>query len=428
MPWTVKDARQKNPRIRSDGEARMWVRVANRALRAELKGNPREEAEERSIEAANGALKEMRRKGGAGKFARDLGDVLLQWMLKPTKPASHTKPLILYAPGTTSFVSLDSKPIRLGGTPIHRYRKEVIRIGDYVHPDTGQKFSVTPKTLAHWAATFARMRENGVGVTVPLKHENEDNPEKTLGNVDELLVDGDALVGIFSLIGDDAPRIAESNDVSLFVPPEFTDARGNVYKHPIRHIAITPVPVIPGLKKWESLAAAYTLTQEPSTMAFDWKKLGTDLELKAELTEETAPELLLAHVGDLKKQVAEVGKKKPDPAPATADPPVVDPTLLSLASENRRMKLDALVEAARITPAVRDKLAAQYVDAEPLALSLSRGGDNFDALVNALAENDPVELGEKSGPQTLRLSRGDAGETQKLIDKQIERSKQQLGS
>ena len=139
-------------------------------------------------------------------------------------------------------------------------------------------------------------------------------------------------------------------------------------------------------------------------MAFDWKKLGADLGIEAELTEKAAPELLLAHVAGLKKQqVAEAGKKKDEP-------PKPDPILLSLASENRAMKLAALVEAARITPAVRDKLAALYVDEKPLALALSRGGDNFDSLVKALAENDPVVLGEKSGPQTLRLARGPDGE------------------
>jgi hypothetical protein len=90
--------------------------------------------------------------------------------------------------------------------------------------------------------------------------------------------------------------------------------------------------------------------------------------------------------------------------------------LIKLSSENRLNKLNALVEAARITPAVRDKLEEQYASEKSLTLSLSRGGDNFDELVSALAENDPVELAEKSGPQTLALSMQVEGGKNPLVE------------
>lgn len=66
MPWTSRDAKQKNRAIRSDKEARMWMQVANTMLASLLKkGTKREDAERRAIMAANAAVKNMHEKGGA---------------------------------------------------------------------------------------------------------------------------------------------------------------------------------------------------------------------------------------------------------------------------------------------------------------------------------------------------------------------------
>lgn len=63
MPWTAKDAKAKNQNIKSDSEAAMWMKVANKQLSAALeKGVDRKEAEARAIKAANAALKNMHAK------------------------------------------------------------------------------------------------------------------------------------------------------------------------------------------------------------------------------------------------------------------------------------------------------------------------------------------------------------------------------
>ncbi len=65
MPWTAKDAKAKNSSIKSDSEAAMWMRVANKQLSAAIeKGTDRKEAEARAIKAANAALANMHKKGG----------------------------------------------------------------------------------------------------------------------------------------------------------------------------------------------------------------------------------------------------------------------------------------------------------------------------------------------------------------------------
>ena len=75
MPWTAKDAKQKNKAIRSDKEARMWMKVANKMLAALLeKGVSQEQAESRAIRAANAALKNMHKTGAPTKEAAIMPD------------------------------------------------------------------------------------------------------------------------------------------------------------------------------------------------------------------------------------------------------------------------------------------------------------------------------------------------------------------
>jgi hypothetical protein len=83
MPWTVQDAKKKNQSIRSDSEAAMWVRVANKTLAAELgKGRAQASAEAAAIKAANAAVREMHRKGGSKKESETMppnGERLLEY-------------------------------------------------------------------------------------------------------------------------------------------------------------------------------------------------------------------------------------------------------------------------------------------------------------------------------------------------------------
>ena len=309
------------------------------------------------------------------------------------------------------------------GVPSQLFRKEVIRVGSYVKDDEGLEFEVTPKLLQHWVDTFKHMKANGVDVPIPAGHNND--PDKNHGYVRDIFIEGESLINVIELIGEGSVDLAKRNHVSVFVPPEFVDGKGNKYQRPIMHVALTPTPVIPGLGGWESVAASLTL----KGTSMNWKDLQEGLGIKEELTDDTASKLLLAHFGTQKKerdelQLALDELKKDPPKKKEAEPKVEpkvelskpDPMLIQLSSENRLMKLNALVEAARITPAVRDKLKDQYASEKSLTLSLSRGGDNFDDLMGALAENDPVELSEKSGPQTMALSMVGDGKTNPLVE------------
>ncbi len=307
------------------------------------------------------------------------------------------------------------------GVPSQLFRKEVIRVGHYIKADDGIEFEVTPKLLQHWVDTFKHMKANGVDVPIPAGHNND--PDRNHGYVRDIFVEGESLINVMELIGEGSVDLAKRNHVSVFVPPEFVDGKGNTYQRPILHVALTPTPVIPGLGGWEAVAASLTL----KGIGMNWKELQEGLGIEEAMTDDNAVKLLLTHFDTQKKAQDKLKlaldelKKVPESKKASEPEKKVelsqpDPMLIQLSSENRLMKLNALVEAARITPAVRDKLKDQYASEKALTLSLGRGGDNFDELMAALAENNPVELAEKSGPQTLVLSMVGDGNSNPVVE------------
>ena len=176
--------------------------------------------------------------------------------------------------------------------------------------------------------------------------------------------DDGTLDAVMEIFGEDGFKAVETNDVSIYVPPTYTDGKGVTYKRPITHVAVCPDPVLPGLGKFERLAASHT------------------------------------------------------GVPTMPDPITFSPAILSLARDSRKAKLDKLVEGPKpsITPAVRDKLLGLFATDEVLTLSLSAGAgkpDLFDQLVAILAENHPLDLAAKTGHQAVALSRSGPGSDSK---------------
>jgi len=311
-----------------------------------------------------------------------------------------------------------------------RFRKELIRTGHYVKDEDGIEFEVTPHTLAHFVEQFERMKANGVRVPVPNGHHNAGNADANRGYVEELFVEGDTLVGVLRMVGDDGIAAAQRSDVSIYVPIDFTDGKGNKYTRPIEHVALCTDPVVPGLGEFIPLAASKEAVVNKLEFA---KKLAKTLKLAKELTEENAEELLTAGITELiearDKAAADLKAKEEEATEAKAEAEQLkvaasrkaDPLMVKLAADNAKLKLDGLVAASRLTPAARDKLAAALLgkDNEKLAVALSRGDDGsaIDAIVAALSENTPVKTGEKSGPQVnVSLSKGkEAGDEPAVV-------------
>lgn len=325
------------------------------------------------------------------------------------------------------FLTLSNPSTRSDGSTGGRFRKEVIKKGQYVQKVDGLQFEITDDTLAHWVAQFAAMRKNGVKVPVPMGH--DESAESNRGWVEDLFVDGDALVMVCELFDKDVANLVKRNDVSVYSPPTWVDGKGNKYLRPIRHIALTPTPVIPELDEFRPIAASF---ERKKSMPMDLKKLGADIGIGDELTEDTAAALILDHCTKMKDAVATADKTaksaeaKAKAAEAAKGKPLpeIDSTLLSLAHDNRTMKLDALVAAGKITPAVKDKLVEAFIGDDSAALKLSlqtKTADVFDDVVKSLAENDPVKLKEQTGPQgKLKLSDPNKGVDENILVKDAE--------
>lgn len=289
------------------------------------------------------------------------------------------------------------------GTP-PRYRKEILRVGKYTKATDGIQFEIDVPFLDHLAVQFSLMKTDGVKVPVPMGHsEAEGNNKGWLQSVER---EGDGLYGIFEFTGIEASEL-NNYDVSVYIPPKFMAGNGKEYQRPIRHVALTAYPVIPGLERFEAIAASLVTMVKEKPMPIDLKKLGTDLGIQGELTEENASGLLLSMFEGLNTQLAEAKRpvKKPeDDLKALAS---AHPGLLKLAMDGRTAKVDGLLlgDKPKINKVVRDELVALFCNDENIALSLDEKKSDFDRIITILSKNDLLPTGESTGPQTtLSLS------------------------
>jgi len=350
---------------------------------------------------------------------------------KPTlfEPAAKSASLgsLLYMPNSAT-----GRAVRAAQSNV--YLKELIHVGKFRRPDTGDVYDIKEKQLESWAETFARMRGNGLKIPIPLTHKEADNPDHNRGWVREMFVDTNRLMGILELNDEDPDRLAANSDVSIFCPQEFIDSQGNVYEQPITHIALVTDPLIPGLKGFVPVAASqgqvnipiYTFEKEKN---MDMKELQKVLGSEEEPTEETLPGLIAASLKGLQDKNGELEKKlkaakkedKKEDKTVVAFAPEPDPELIRLSRENRLMKLGTLVANSRITPAVEKKLRLAFIGEDDTALkaALKQGdGQFFDTIMAALEDNDPVKLREQTGPQIMTLSKQGEG---KRLDPDLEK-------
>lgn len=296
-----------------------------------------------------------------------------------------------------------------------RYRKELIKVGKFIKETTGQAFEVTGELLDHWVNTFKRWVDNGNKVPIPLSHSTADESETNQGWATDIFREDDSLFGILELLN---PDLALTTDVSIYVPSEVIDGRGRKYSLPISHISLCTDPVIPGLEKFMKLS----LSKGVSDMEFLKRlveKLG--LSLEGEPTEEA---IMLALDAKLKTDVAKVQASQSQKSQSNA----VDPLVVNLMRENRVGKLNTLLGAGLITPAVKGIIEKRYVEKEALTLSLSSGADDgFDTLFEILTKNKTTQLGEKSGPQLLEMANVRAKATVSPIRADVQRRRVAAG-
>ena len=289
--------------------------------------------------------------------------------------------------------TVPAKALGLSDTGLTKFRKQLIKVGSYVKDSTKQEFTVALDTLNHWVKTFDLWLSNGNKVSVPLTHAVAGSGADNQGWVTELSVEGDSLFGVIELKD---PALALTSDVSIYVPAKAVDGKGIEYIAPITHVALCTDPVIPGLESFEKLE----LSLGDSNMDFlksICKKLGLSGD---KATEAGAVEAITA--------LKTPNPGKPDLTLSNKDG---GDALSKLLSDNRAMKLDRLLKAGLISPAMKETVEAKYVDAEVCALELSQENfsDAFDFLYEVLVGNKPTGLEEVTGLQSLELANTSTG-------------------
>ncbi len=162
----------------------------------------------------------------------------------------------VFRAGQGALENQPSPNIGPGRQGMKRYRKELVHLGRYRHPESGKAFDVTAKSLTDWEREFGRMKANGVKVPVVLTHAGAQDPDKNRGWLQDVFVEGGALIGMLDLIGEDADRLAATTDVSIHSPQSFVDGKGNAYSWPILHVALCTDPLVPGLSGFVAVAAS----------------------------------------------------------------------------------------------------------------------------------------------------------------------------
>jgi hypothetical protein len=303
------------------------------------------------------------------------------------------------------------------------WRKQLIYAGSFVKnvgKKDEQRFTITEEQLKHWNETGEKMLSAGVEIPLPIEHTT--NPEARRGEIRgyEIALDKKGRKSLYGLVkfrDAEAEKLALTANVSIYAPLESSDGNGNKYSFPIQHVALTDYPVIPGLEKFEAIAASMivpeTVNPKPENKKMNFAELAKAIGVEyPEGSDDMAiAKAIVDAVAAMKNKPAETPKPEaPKPAPIAAG-------FLNMAKDNRNGKLEKLIIAGKITPAVSKKLQEQFCTPEALSLSLSATGeatDSFDAVLSALEENNPVDLKEKTRPQgVIALSQNDLKDASK---------------
>ncbi|MCH8164623.1 MAG: hypothetical protein IH889_03345 [Planctomycetes bacterium] len=141
------------------------------------------------------------------------------------------------------------------GAPIQRFRKDLIKVGQFKHPVEGWTLDVTADRLEIWLSAFQKMRANGVDVEITADH--SDAAENIRGYMVDAFIEDDTLFGILEMRGGKGIELAEVvKNVSVELEDDFVDGRGEHYGDSIVAVAIGKKPIVQNQKPFERVAAS----------------------------------------------------------------------------------------------------------------------------------------------------------------------------
>lgn len=134
-------------------------------------------------------------------------------------------------------------PREIAGEPVEYMWKDLIHTGEYVHPIKRFHLSISGAKLDTLERNFREMKRRGV--EVPINVDHSEAADDNRGFLVDVKRTNGTLMGLCQFIGKDAARTAARNRVSAGIDPDYTDGTGHKYGDAIRHVALTPVPVVP---------------------------------------------------------------------------------------------------------------------------------------------------------------------------------------
>jgi len=182
------------------------------------------------------------------------------------------------------------------------FEKEILL--ETVIKKKGKEYPITQKFLENCVVQYRRMKKSGVKVNVHSGHNH--CPETKRGEVLDIYTKKrkDGTVGLFGKIcflphlSKQTIQTLVSNDVSVELPQELYDAKGNFYPFPVQRVAITPDPAVSGMspfvqKRDTQVCVPFltlsinNLTQEQENMPKDNEDL---FDESSEIHDDTLPE------------------------------------------------------------------------------------------------------------------------------------------
>jgi hypothetical protein len=254
------------------------------------------------------------------------------------------------------------------------------------------------------------MARNGVRVHIPADH--SDAAADNRGYVLAMRRVGDRLMALCQFIGADAVRDASRNQVSIGVAPTFVDGKERIYHDAIVHVALTPVPVVPGQGAFFSIQRradmAHTMLPCSEETLASLHELVPGLR---EIPEDQKLDHVLQHVQST------AGNSDQADLSLAGELAPLDPAVAAALIDAVKSKRDLCVSRGALTPAVADALLSRLVPKEGL-IALSHNSAESSAatlalsIFSALADNKPVAGGERTGSQARALTRNVPGESQ----------------
>jgi hypothetical protein len=124
------------------------------------------------------------------------------------------------------------------------------------------KFKITPQILDHLALSVDVQRQNSVEIPYAKQHKGWELAENRWGDIvgssrKRNSKGKDALYLHVKFSDEEAKKVGLRSNVSVGVPPLSYDGLGRRYTNPLRHLAATSAPVVPGLDPWQAIAASF---------------------------------------------------------------------------------------------------------------------------------------------------------------------------